>query len=369
MNWLKAAVAKLFKTNSTIIYLAFAIMIVGKFVFWSGHPLLTYPDQAAYLEMAELIATGKLPYIDFFEWNPPLIMYLNLIPIMLSRLLHMPIVAAFNYSVTVLCGFSIFMSLHIASKYMSKQQFMVFSPLLFAAAYFSLNQTTNLGEREHLFIVAYLPFFILRGLAWHGDKISKFDAILSGLVAGVGMALKPQFAASVALVELGFYCQFKTLKVFARPEIYMVLLVFALYIFGLLLLPTSVWDVYLHQVVPLYISGLSYSSRALVYMLRLDPNFYLPFAHLLVTLPLALVFSRYNQWIAPLGIFTLSFVFHYIYGDQAWPYRFIPMTTSLFMLDGLLIGMLVNNLFSRFKLPQLTNIALACTIFSAASLL
>lgn len=367
MSWPKAITAKLFNSNTTLVYLAFAIMIIGKIIFWYGHPLLTYPDQAAYLQMAELIANGKLPYIDFFEWNPPLIMYLNLIPLMLSKMLHVPVIAVFNYSVIALCAFSAFTSLLFASRYMSKQQLTVFLPLLFAATYFNLNQTTNIGEREHLFIVAYLPFLILRGLAWQGKKISKFDAILSAIVAAVGMALKPQFAASAALVELCFYCQFRTLKVFARPEIYTVLAVFALYLFGLMLLPASVWDVYLHQVVPLYVNGLSYSSRALIYMLRLDPNFYLPFVHLLVTLPFALVFSRYNQWIAPLGIFALSFVFHYIYGDQAWPYRYIPMTGSLFMLDGLLVGMLVDKIFSRPNFSKLANLTLGFTIIAAAS--
>lgn len=350
-----------------LVYVAFAIMIIGKFIFWHGHPLLASSDQAAYLEMAELITAGKLPYIDFFEWNPPLIMYLNLIPIWLAKVAHIPAIEMFNYSVISLCAFSAFMSLHIASKYMNKQQFFVILPLLFAAAFFNQNQTINIGEREHLFVICYLPFFILRGLTWQGQQISKFDAVISGLIAGFGMALKPQFAASAALVELCFYCQFKTIKTFARPEILMVLLVFVLYIFGLILLPSAVWDCYLHQVVPLYISGLSYSSRAIIYMLRADPNFYVYFMHLLVTLPLALVFSRYSQWIAPLGIFSLSFVFHYIYGDQAWPYRFMPMTAALFMLDGLLIGMLVKNLLTKIGLSEMTGIAITSSILAITS--
>jgi|JI8StandDraft_1071087.scaffolds.fasta_scaffold01831_4 hypothetical protein len=367
MNLLKAIASKLFNSTTTFMYLAFAIMIIGKIIFWYGHPLLTYPDQAAYLEMAELIASGKLPYLDFFEWNPPLIMYLNLIPLAFAKQLHVPVIAAFNYSVIALCAYSTLMSLHIASKYMSKQQLTVFLPFIFAAAYFNLNQTINIGEREHLFTVAYLPFLILRGLAWQGQKLSKFDAILSAFVAAVGMALKPQFAVSAALVELCFYYQCRTLKVFARPEIYTVAVVFMLYLAGLMLLPLSVWDFYFNQVVPLYINGLSYSGRALIYMLRHDPNFFLPFVHLLVTLPLALVFARFNLWIAPLGIFALSFLFHYIYGDQAWPYRFIPMTASLFMLDGLLIGMLVEKIFSRPNLSKFANIVMSFAILGIAS--
>ncbi|MFA6213082.1 MAG: hypothetical protein WCT03_18790 [Candidatus Obscuribacterales bacterium] len=354
------------KLSLKFIYIAFAIMIIGKLIFWHGHPLFTCSDQAAYLEMAIQIAAGKLPYVDFFEWNPPLIMYLNLIPVILSRLTHAPPIECFNYSIIALCAFSAFMSLHIANKYMSKQQFLVFLPLIFAATFYNLDQTINIGEREHIFIISYLPFLILRGLAWQGKQISKAEAILAGLVAGIGMALKPQFVASAALVEFCFYSQFKTLKTFARSEIVTVAIVFVGYIFGLMLLPTAVWDTYLNQVVPLYISGLSYSSRALIHMLRVDPNYYMHFVHLLITLPVALVFSRYNQWIAPLGIFALSFVFHYIYGDQAWPYRFMPMSASLYMLDGLLIGMLIKKVFERLGLAPFTGFVLSCTIFGTA---
>lgn len=354
------------KLSLICVYLAFAIMIIGKYIFWHGHPLFIASDQAAYLEMAMQIAAGKLPYIDFFEWNPPLIMYLNLIPVMLSKLAHIPPIESFNYSIVTLCAFSALMSLYIANKYMSKQQLLVFLPLIFAAAFYNLNQTINIGEREHIFIISYLPFLILRGLAWQGKQLSKVEAILIGLVAGFGMALKPQFVASAALVEFCFYCQFKTLKTFARAEIFTVATVFAGYIFALMLLPLPVWDTYLNQVVPLYISGLSYSSRALIHMLRVDPNYYMHFLHLLITLPLALVYSRYNQWIAPLGIFALSFVFHYIYGDQAWPYRFMPMTASLYMLDGLLIGMLLKKVLERIGLAPFSGLVLSCTIFGAA---
>src|SRR3990167_6712258 len=113
-----------------LIGLAFVILTLNKAFFWSGHPLLTYPDQAAYFAMAEMIAQGKLPYIDFFEWNPPLIMYLNLIPVFISRLLHIPAPLALNFSVLGLSGLSSFLSIRMAYKYLSKQDFLMLLPML-----------------------------------------------------------------------------------------------------------------------------------------------------------------------------------------------------------------------------------------------
>ena len=227
--------------------------------------------------------------------------------------------------------------------------------MLFAVAYFSQDLLINTGEREHLFILAYVPYFVLRSIVWRNGSqegqnefdewqgrvvderpISKFDAVLCGLLAGVGMALKPQFVASAFVVELFFYCQLKTIKTFVRPEIYSVVSVFAAYLLLCLLLPPAVWDVYFHQVVPLYLSGLSYSSETLILMVRTNSDFYQPFLHLILTLSAATALSRYSQLIAPLAAFSLSFVFHYIYGAQSWPYRFLPMSAGLFMLDGLM---------------------------------
>ncbi len=355
-----------------LIALAFIILILNKAYFWSGHPLLTYPDQSAYFAMAEMITQGKLPYIDFFEWNPPLIMYLNLIPVFVSRILHIPAALAMNFSVLGLSAISSLIALRVAYKYLSQQHFLVFLPMIFAVAYFSQDILVNIGEREHLFVLAYLPFFVLRSIVWQSDTncekpISKFDAVLCGLLAGVGMALKPQFVASAAIVDLFFFFQFKSVKSLVRPEIYAVLSVFAAYLLCCLMLPSAVWDVYFHQVVPLYLSGLSYSSETLMPMLRANGDFYIPFLHLILTLSAAIALSRHSHLIAPLAAFSLSFVFHYIYGAQSWPYRFLPMTAALFMLDGLIFAIAFAGILSglkqeRFALPVLAFAMLAVAL-------
>ncbi|MFA7336891.1 MAG: hypothetical protein WC028_08875 [Candidatus Obscuribacterales bacterium] len=364
-----------------LIGLAFVILILNKAFFWSSHPLLTYPDQSAYFAMAEMITQGKLPYIDFFEWNPPLIMYLNLIPVFVSRLIHIPAPLALNFSVLGLSAVSSFLSLRIAYKYLSRQDFLVLLPMLFAVAYFSQDLLINTGEREHLFILAYVPYFVLRSIVWKNATtevqtkfddgqggvvderpISKFDAVLCGVLAGVGMALKPQFVASAFVVELFFYCRFRTIRsirTFARPEICSVVSVFVAYLLLCLLLPPAVWDVYFHQVVPLYLSGLSYSSETLMLMLRTNGDFYLPFLHLILTLSAAIALSRYSQLIAPLSAFSLSFLFHYIYGAQSWPYRFLPMSAGFFMLDGLMFGIVLNGVLNRLCLQRLMRWVLA----------
>jgi hypothetical protein len=298
-------------------------------------------------------------------------MYLNLIPVFVSRLLHIPAALAMNFSVLGLSSISSLIALRVAYRYLSKQSFLVFLPMIFAVAYFSQELLVNSGEREHLFVLSYLPFFVLRSIVWQSDGngekvISKFDAVLCGLLAGIGMALKPQFVASAAILELFFFFQFKSVKSLVRPEIYAVLSVFAAYLLCCLMLPPAVWDVYFHQVMPLYVSGLSYSSETLILMLRTNGDFYIPFLHLILTLSAAIALSRHSHLIAPLAAFSLSFVFHYIYGAQSWPYRFLPMTAALFMLDGLIFGLVLNSILVRLKQERFAQPVLAFSMLAIA---
>ncbi len=58
------------------------VAIVGSI----SHPLLGQPDQCMYLSMADLLMAGRLPYVDCFDNNPPLIIYLGVIPMVVAKL-------------------------------------------------------------------------------------------------------------------------------------------------------------------------------------------------------------------------------------------------------------------------------------------
>lgn len=351
-----------------LIALALLLLFVDKAVIWCSHPLLGYADQTAYLDMARLISQGKLPYVDFFEWNPPLIMYLNLLPIWLARLVHIPPTLALDYCVLALTAVSSYFALWLIYQYGDEENQIVLLPMLLGLVYFSQWQLPAMGEREHLLVLLYLPFFILRGLYWQGkgSPPTRNESIVSGLAAGLGLALKPQFLASAVLVELVFWYQFRGNGRYRRPEIYAVASVFIAYFFSMLLLPQPVWQAYFGQVLPLYVSGLSYSSRALMTMLRGSGFDYPSFVQMALTLPLSVVLSSASPWIAPLGVFALSFFFHYIYGDQVWPYRFLPMAAALVMLDALMLGLLLRLVALKLKISRLlfSLMAAAAIVFS-----
>ncbi|MBK7841277.1 MAG: hypothetical protein IPJ49_27065 [Candidatus Obscuribacter sp.] len=71
-----------------LLLLSFILIVTYKLIFWALHPLNVSADQSVYLQCGELILQGKVPYRDFFDFNPPLIMYINVIPVALAHLMH-----------------------------------------------------------------------------------------------------------------------------------------------------------------------------------------------------------------------------------------------------------------------------------------
>src|ERR1700679_1637233 len=54
--------------------------LIASLLYKLRYPLEINTDNAVYLAVAQLLLGGKQPYVDFYDTNPPLIMYLNVIP-------------------------------------------------------------------------------------------------------------------------------------------------------------------------------------------------------------------------------------------------------------------------------------------------
>jgi hypothetical protein len=96
-----------------------------------------------------------------------------------------------------------------------------------------------LGEKEHIFILLFLPYFLLRWRRYAKLQIQIKPGmiILIGIIAGIGVCLKPHFLIIWVAVELyGIVIQ-SSLKSAAKPEVAAVIAVGLLYGFHFLILP------------------------------------------------------------------------------------------------------------------------------------
>lgn len=317
----------------------------GAILFYLSHPLYTNPDNSIYLEMADMILSGKVPYQDFFEWNPPLIMYLNILPVLLARLWSQPVTLCFNLLTLTSCLASAIFSLRLITRYMSPGRQTVFIPAVLAAVVHTSIQTVNFGEREHLFVIAYLPFFILRYLRWQGAPLGAYTAILAGLIGGLGLAMKPQFFLCAGAAELLMLLQrqpgITIRRCLIAPETAAALLPSAAHLALLASLPGKAWDVIFNQVIPLYNHGFKYSSRALMFMLKGHSAFTSQIQNFLIAAVLVFWLGRYESWLWSCLAFMLLALVNYLAGGQAWSYRMIPMDFAAYLIIGAAIGIAI----------------------------
>lgn len=355
-----------------VIAISFLSVILVRGYFWWLHPLNQSPDQTLYLDTAVWLMEGKVPYRDFFDWNPPLIMYLSIIPLMVSHSLHLHPITSLNLLVIFSTFLSAATSLYLAYRYLERDQFFVFVPMCAGAIFFMLEQQFDMAEREQLFMIAYLPFMVLRYAVWTrpGIKIYRPLALFVGLVAGVGLALKPQFVFAAAAFEFVLLVRNDRFKRrLIRPEIFSVLLVMVVYACYLLFfLPKEAWSVLQNEVMPLFVHGYEYSSKGLMFMLHGGPYFYLPMTIMCYAMGVAFFANRFSQWAAPLAAFTLVGFFNYLHGDQAWIYRLIPMVTGSYLLCGLGISLICKYWYERSRAPKAVATFLVSSCLLTASI-
>ncbi len=306
-----------------------SVMLAGHAFYYFCHPSLTYGDQAIYIESARLILEGKAPYVQFWDWNPPLIMYLNVLPVAISGLFGGNLILSFNIFVLFLCFLGAALAVQLEQRYAPRREFVFFLPVVLVAVAFTCLSTISYGEREHLFVLAFLPYFVLRSLRWRGRSPARRISINTGLLAGLMLCLKPQFFIAAAAMELALWRYYapakeRLISVFWSFENKTILAVALAYGLALLGLPQGSRDVFFGEILPFYGPGYEFSQRSLMYMLRGDDQILRPVLFSFVGMLAAFVCYTWSPRIAALGAFCAVGLFNYFYGNQAWIYRLVP---------------------------------------------
>ncbi len=143
------------------------------------------PDLGWHLSIAKGILKGKQIYIDFFEVNTPLIIYITQLSVKLSEVFHIDIVTGlniFNFAIVtvsfIICG-------DIINKKSDNQLLLLF--VTFALFIMPLSYPmSEFGQKEHIFMACYLPY-LLEFLLKIKPRIWIF------LIACFGILIKPFF--------------------------------------------------------------------------------------------------------------------------------------------------------------------------------
>lgn len=158
-------------------------------------------DVAWLLYVARRWLGGQRLYEDLVEVNPPLIIWLYALPAAVAGWLDLSprLIAAPFFALLVLASAWCSACLLQGRAALFARRMPVFALL---ATVLILLPGEEFGQREHLLIVAALPYLVLFARALDGEAEPRWAAIAAGIACGLGCALKPTYALTLLLLEL-----------------------------------------------------------------------------------------------------------------------------------------------------------------------
>jgi hypothetical protein len=157
-------------------------------------------DIAWLLYVARRWLAGRELYVDVVEVNPPLIVWISAIPIWLAGVLGIDAqytaIPFFVASVLACAWWTA--SLLRGSGKLFEDRLPVFAAI---GTVLLVVPAGDLGQREHLLVAAILPYLALFARSLDGVRPLPRDALIAGVLAGLGCALKPRYAGVFLVLE------------------------------------------------------------------------------------------------------------------------------------------------------------------------
>ena len=204
-------------------------------------------DAAWCLAAAQRLVAGERMYVDILEVNPPLVFWLLTGPAWLGRALGIPAApTAYALHVVLLIGATLVAARVLALAPAPERWIRsgVLCAFLFLATAPAIG---DLGQRDLMAAILLLPYVLLAGRTAAGLPAPRSVAILCGLLAAVGVALKPYFVLPWLAVELVILFRRGSLRALWRVDSVLVALGQGVYAALVLALAPE----YLSRIVPL----------------------------------------------------------------------------------------------------------------------
>jgi hypothetical protein len=307
---------------------------------------------------AKLLAGGTYTQ-NFFETNPPMILFLYIPPVIAAKLSGLSLAIALRVYIFLLALTSIYCCYRLAKKLFSTTDYFVLNSLLITLSIaFVVLPAYEFGQREQLMIILVMPYLFACPLRLNKLPISPLFAIFIGIFAGLGFAIKPFFLIPLCLIELMFILYNKSILGWVRVESLTILVVMLSY----LLLVFTVTPDYITVVLPLllhlYYPGFHTELSVLLFKDRFIFCLILPVVFYFLT------YKQPNYRTLRLTLFValLGFILAYLAENTLWYYHLLPTLTATLLLTCLLAA-LTFPLKSKFSLAHLANLSYWVALF------
>lgn len=285
-------------------------------------PLLrlgTEPDIAWLLYVAGRVLDGARYGVDVVEVNPPLIVWITMLPVAIARVTGLGAAPLYQLMVALLVAGTATWSAGIFRRHPRLVCGSAAAWLgALTLALLALPLGRAFGQREHLAVVLTLPYLLLAGFRAGGGIPSRGEAVAAGIAAGVGFALKPYFLLPLLLVELSLRRRVRTI----RLETVAILLLGFAYTLAVPSLHPE-WLATARVLAPLYRAYLVPSPGQFVGA-GLE-SLAAAVAAAVAWLPLARARTTGVAWSTPLAAALAGFTFSAFVQWKPWPYLFAPV--------------------------------------------
>lgn len=200
---------------------------------------ITYlnPDCAWLLELARRVLEGDRLYADVSETNPPLIVWMNLLPAALSAQIGLPLQTSLIICVSLLTLACAFLCYQKNKAYPALTAFYLLLVTLLSAQ--------NFAQREHLLLMLALPYLIS---LLPGNRPSCFAAT----IAALGFLLKPHFLLILFFIALWRSISTRSARQFFEVHYWIIALIGIAYALFLVTINTDYWHLAVPMLVRLY---------------------------------------------------------------------------------------------------------------------
>lgn len=212
-------------------YFFLSLVFIFGFAWVTQSSLNLHWDILWGLEETKRLLSGGNYVTDFFEPSPPMFLYLYTIPILLQKSFSFKIALLFRLYIFFIISFVLFISNKVFSLLSNHSSFKNIMLLALAVLLLNLPLAPDFGQREHLFFIFIIPYFLLVATRLQQPKKKQNTALTftCGLLAGIGAAIKPYFPLVIIIIEVYYALKQKHLAALLRSETVTIISVLAIY--------------------------------------------------------------------------------------------------------------------------------------------
>jgi hypothetical protein len=278
-------------------------------------------------------------YVDFYENNPPLAVWLYWVPMQISKLLPLSDVNTLRLLVSFLAVLVFWLSWGVLSRLFTERKTFLAVFIIFLAAGVTIISYGEFGQREHLILLAILPYLLSVVALSKGQCISRFARNTIVILLAAAICLKPFYVFVWVFLEIFLAIRVGRFASLLRNENWAILVLGLLYCLSVLIFSSE----YYTFMLPLTLETYWGYRSPLPLLLARDNELYL-----LLGLFIAsgcLIFNRMadKDWVLPLLLGMLGTYVAYLLGGTPWSYHIMPFMVMAFALLVYLVISLVMN--------------------------